>query len=414
VVTVLIAARALNRAGALTLPFLAVLLGRRLHASADQIGVILSGYGLATIPSRLAGGRLADTLGARATIVLGLLATAAAQVAIALSSTLTAAAVSIVGLGLVFEIYEPPTQALLADHTPAADHPAVFGRLAAALAGAGIVAGLVASLLGRADLHWVFLLDAATCVGCAIAVHAAVRPGPSDRLWPAHASVRRPAVEPGLVSRRPSASFGSAFGDRRLLALLGAGTAFAIVYLQTTVVLPLTLAARHRPAADLGLLMTTSAVTIVAGQVVLKRRRWPRFPASAAGYLLVGAGFAATGLATTRPEFIGATTLWSTGDLILLGRATSIVAGLAPPGERGRYLATYGISWGVAAVVAPLTGTRLLALGGPAAPWIAAAAACMVLASLQPAIGRLVARGPAEPRTEPAPMTETRHARCAG
>ena len=468
-VTVLIAARALNRAGALTLPFLALLLGRRLHASTDQIGLIMSGYGLATIPSRLTGGRLTDALGARATIVLGLLATAAAQVAIACSSTRATAAASIIGLGLVFEIYEPPTQSLLADHTPVADHPRVFGRLAAALSAAGIVAGLVASLLGRLDLRWLFLADAATCTGCAAVVFAAVRqPSPL-----AHASPLRPIkpeppatptgaprqrvakrpeapatptgaprqrfakrpvapekptptattgtawqrmakrptapdrnaamrrAVPGAAARQPQTlgrrgpgelraprGYRRALRDRRLLALLAVGTVFAVVYLQATVVLPLTLAARHRPPGDLGLLLTTSAATVVVGQVATKRWRWRHLPACVAGYLLLGVGFAACGLVTTRGGFVGATVLWSLGDLILLGRTTSIVAGLAPPGERGRYLAAYGISWGIAAVAAPLTGTHLLAAGGPTTPWIAAAATCGLLAAVQPALRR--------------------------
>ena len=71
-VLVLVAARAVNQLGAFTLPFLAVVLVRDRHASLATAGLVTALFGVATIPSRLAGGRLADRIGNRGTIVLGL------------------------------------------------------------------------------------------------------------------------------------------------------------------------------------------------------------------------------------------------------------------------------------------------------------------------------------------------------
>ena len=85
-----------------------------------------------------------------------------------------------------------------------------------------------------------------------------------------------------------------------------------------------------------------------------------------------------------------ATVLWSLGDLVLLGRATAVVAGLAPAGTRGGYLATYGLGWGVAAVVGPLVGTRLFAAGGPVLLWSVLGVVCLGLAVAQPVVRREV------------------------
>ena len=63
VVWALVAARAVNRVGAFTLPFLGVVLTVEFGASLAQTGLILALFGLATIPSRLLGGVLADRLG---------------------------------------------------------------------------------------------------------------------------------------------------------------------------------------------------------------------------------------------------------------------------------------------------------------------------------------------------------------
>ena len=71
-VWLLVAARAVNRLGAFTLPFLSLTLVAELGASVAQAGYLLAVFGLATIPSRLLGGRLSDRWGTRATIVGGL------------------------------------------------------------------------------------------------------------------------------------------------------------------------------------------------------------------------------------------------------------------------------------------------------------------------------------------------------
>ena len=65
-VWILVVARAVNRIGAFTLPFLGVVLSVEFGASLTTTGLILAMFGAATIPSRLLGGQLADRLGAGA------------------------------------------------------------------------------------------------------------------------------------------------------------------------------------------------------------------------------------------------------------------------------------------------------------------------------------------------------------
>ncbi len=372
-VWVLVVARAVNRLGAFTLPFLTVTLVQAFDASVVQAGYLLAAFGVATIPSRLFGGRLADRIGGRATITVGLAGTAVAQLALALSPTLGAAGVAVAVLGLVFEIYEPPSQAIVADVTTPEQRPTAYGLMAGAMAAAGMAAGLLATVVAGIDLRWLFVVDAATCAACALLVAA---------------SLPRGSVE--AVPRS-----GSAWRDLRLLTMLGAGTVFAVVYLQIAIALPLTLTARRLPVAHTGILLTVSAATLVLGQPLLHRawlRRLDDFAAMAVGYLFLGCGLLAMGMVTSLPAFAAATVAWSVGDLVLLGRAYTVVASLAPAGARGGYLAAYGVSWGLAAVVAPLVGTQLLALGGPPLLWSALAVACLVLAVAQPVVRRHVTR----------------------
>ena len=389
-VWVLVVARAVNRLGAFTLPFLAVTLVREFDASVPQAGRLLAAFGLATIPSRLFGGHLADRIGGRATIVVGLVGTAAAQVLLAVAPTLAVAGVAAVLLGLVFEIYEPPSQALVADVTTAEQRPVAFGLLAGAMAAAGMAAGLLAAAVAGFDLRWLFAVDAATCLACALLV-----------------GLRLPRGQVAVVPERRSA-----WRDRRLLLLLATGTGFAVVYLQIAITLPLTLVARGLPVGHTGILLTVSAVTLVVAQPLLQVgtvRRLDDFSAMTVGYLLLGAGLLMTGFAHGLPAFVVATVLWSLGDLLLLGRAYTVVAALAPTGARGGYLATYGLSWGVAAVVAPLLGTGLLAAGGAPLAWSVLAGLCLLLAAAQTVVRRGVSGGtPPSTAARPAPRPAPR------
>ncbi|WP_309505457.1 MFS transporter [Streptomyces phytophilus] len=382
-VWVLIAARAVNRLGAFSLPFLAVLITARYGAAPATAGLVVAVFGFATIPSRLAGGRLADRFGRRRTMVAGLAGCAVAQAGIAAAPGLAVVMGFTVLLGLVFELYEPPSQAMIADAVGEAARVRAYSLLNAALAVAGLAAGVIAAGLGRWDLRWLFVADAVTCLLCALVVRVAL---PADR--------------PGTRGRGGGVARIAPWRDRMLLAMLFTGTLFAAVYLQIAVTLPLALAERGLEPADAGLLLAVSALTIVAGQPLLRleplsARSGPA--AFAAGGVLLAAGLAGYAVADGFGTHIVATVVWSLGDLLLVGRALAVVAELAPPGGTGRYLAVYGTGWGIAGVAAPLLGTQLLERAGVAAMWSAMAGLCVVLAVVQPAValaaGRRAARG---------------------
>ncbi|MET7311596.1 MFS transporter [Streptomyces sp. NPDC005571] len=382
-VWLLIAARAINRLGAFSLSFLTVLITTRFGASVATARLISAAFGLATIPSRLAGGRLSDRIGRRRTIVFGLVGCAVAQVGIAAADSLAVAAGFAVLLGLVFELYEPPSQAMIADAVGTTDRVRAYSLMNAALAAAGMGAGLLAASLGRWDLRWLFVADATTCLICALAVRVAL---PAD-LPAAH----RLSEETAEVAP---------WRDRALMVMLASGTLFALIYLQIMIMLPLSLGQRGLQPADAGLLLTASALTIVAGQPLLRWKLVSALPTAAgftSGYALLTLGLAGYAVAHTLGFFLAATVVWSLGDLLLMGRAYALVAALAPPAGTGRYMAAYGTSWGIAGIAAPLAGTQLLQHAGVTTLWITMATACLALSAIQPAIGRIVSARTSQP-----------------
>jgi len=378
-VWILVVARAVNRIGAFTLPFLGVVLTVEFGASLGQTGLILAVFGAATIPSRLLGGQLADRLGRRLTIVLGLSGCAIAQLWIALSHTLWSAVLATILLGLAFEIYEPPSQAMIADVTEPSDRPAAYGLYSAALAAAGVLAGLLAAAISHGDLRWLFVADAITCLSCAALVAIALRG--DARLGTEVAKAAGPAVPVPPDERQQVVSV---WRDRRLLLLLAGGTIFATIYMQIIIGLPLTLLEQGLPKSGIGIILAISAVTLIAAQRLLRVQHLDDFRSIAIGYVLLAAGLVVCAVADTLAVFVIAAILWSLGDLFLLTRYLTQASGLAPDQARGRYLAVFGRSWGIATTIAPLTVTQLLESAGPRGLWLTSAAVAVALAVLQP------------------------------
>jgi MFS family permease len=375
-VRLLLVARVVDRLGGFSLTFLPVLLVGAYGASLRTAGLVGAAFGLATIPSRLLGGRLADRIGRRGTIVLGLSGCAAAQLVLATAPALAVASVGAVALGLCFEIYEPPSQALLADLTPPPQRAAAYSALGAAIAAAGVVAGLLAALVAGVGLRWLFVLDAATCLACAGVVQVGLPGG-------------RRSLEGGerVGGRSP-------WRDPRLRVMLATGTGFATVYMAMMVGLPLSLHAEGAAAWWAGVLLTVSAVTVIVGRHLPISRRQDPFGRMRSGFALLalGLGLAATVAAAggTGVAYVVPVLVWSLGDVVLLGEPFAVVAGLAEPAGRGRYLAAYGVSWGVATTVAPLLAAGLLDGGGPALLWSSCAAGAVVLAVVQSRVRRAV------------------------
>lgn len=379
-VRLLLLARVVNQLGAFSLPFLTALISTDHGVGLTTSGLVAAAFGLATIPSRLAGGRLADRIGRRTTILLGLCGCAVAQLAIAAGTSLVWTVGAAVLLGLAFELYEPPSQAIIGESVPERQRVQAFSLLSAALAAGGMGAGLLAALLGRWDLHWLFVADAVTCLACALLVRLAL---PHDRPAP-------PEPGHGATAVRP-------LRDRALLTVLATGTAYALINQQTVMALPLALARQGLPAADAGLLFTATAATTVLAQPLIRSARALRLTtpvALAVAHLLLAAGLTGYALARTLPALLASAVVWGLGDLVIMGRVYALVTDLAPPGATGRYLSVFGTSWGVAATLAPVLGTQLIARAGSTTLWSTMAALCLLLAALHLRVGP-------RPRSEP-------------
>ncbi|GLY82966.1 MFS transporter [Actinoallomurus iriomotensis] len=350
-----------NRLGTMVEPFLAFYLTGVRGFSVTATGAVLALFGLGSVFSQTLGGVLADRVGRRATLSGGMLATAAAMLALGYVTATPMVVAVVFVLGITIDIYRPASQALVADLVPPAHRPRAYGLLFWAINLGFAVAMVFGGTLSRAGFSWLFWIDAVTCAVFAVLVWRAV---PETR-------TRRADREPG--------GFGDVLRDRVAVASVLIVFGYAFVYLQAYSTLPLAMRHAGLPPQAYGLAMAVNGIGIVIVQPLtvawLARRDASRV--LAAGMGTVGLGFGLTALAGSTTMFAATVLVWTLGEVLFAAVSSAIIADLAPPHLRGRYGGLYGTAFSVAALLGPLGGSWLLG-HGTWLPWVTCAAVCAV------------------------------------
>lgn len=211
--------------------------------------------------------------------------------------------------------------------------------------------------------------------------------------------VRDPANgEPGSA-KRPPAGYRMVLADRPFLGLTAANFLTALGYAALSVLFPLYITTwLHGPDSLTGAAFTVNTAlcagigVLVASRV---RRSGARRTRSAAlGSLLFAAAFVGQiVLGTVRPgqtatlvALLAIVVVYTVGELVHSPSGGALSVSAAPEAVRGRYLATYQLSYSLATALAPSLFTGLLALDGRL-PWaflaVAALGAAFALTRLE-------------------------------
>jgi MFS family permease len=354
-----------NRLGGAVGPFLALYLTGSRGFSTAQAGVVLTAYGLGSAIGQPVGGMLADRVGRRTTLLVGLVGTALALVAVGAATGFAALLATVLVYGVLLDLVRPAVQAAVADVVPAPDRVRAYALNFWAINFGFAVAVPLGGFLAERGYWWLFALDAATCLAFAALV-----------AW------RLPETRPPRRSDTPVGALRDVVADRLLLALVACVVLQAAVYLQAFTTLPLVLRDDGLGASGYGLVLGLNGLLIIALQpaVLGLLARRDRGKLLLVAGLLQGGGVALHGLADSLLGHAAVVVVWTVGEVLQAGLLATVVAGLAPAHLRGRYLGVFGASFGIAGLVAPLGGTQLLAQLGEGALWGACAAAGAVSA----------------------------------
>ncbi|MBP2702546.1 MFS transporter [Microbispora sp. RL4-1S] len=333
-------------------PFIGIYLTQARGMSLAAAGLVMTTFGAGSLLSQPVAGWLTDRFGRRVTLTGGMTATAVTFVALGYTTSLAGIVVAMLVLGVVVDAYRPASQALVADLVSPDDRPRAYGLLFWAINLGFAVAMVSGGWLVRSGFTVLFWVDAITSLVFGVLVWRAI-------------PERRPARE-----ERQEGGFAAVFRDRPMAVFVLISFGYALVYLQAYTTLPLAMTGGGLTPGAYGVAMAVNGVLIVLVQPLTNSwvsRRDP-FRTLAGGFVLVAVGLGLTALVSTTAGYALTVGVWTVGEIFTAGIPGAIVASLAPAHLRGRYSGAYGLAWSAGGLLAPLLGTRLLAVS-PSVVW---------------------------------------------
>jgi MFS family permease len=375
---VLWAGMLVNRLASFVITFLALYLVQDRGFSTSQAGRVVAVYGLGLLLAGPVGGALADRIGRRRTMLIGL--------------TLGGGCVAVLGFlrdpawltsfaflaALTGDVYRPAAQAAVADVVEPPDRARAYGLIYWAVNLGWAISLTVAGFVAERSMLALFLADATTSLAFALIVLARV---PETR--PAH-HAPAPVVH-GLLR---------VFGDGPFMVFLGLHLAVLLVFTQFQLAAPLDYAAHGVGPLRFSLIMAFNGVGVVVLQPLLSTRlgRHDGARVLALSSLLIGLGFGLNVFAGSLTAYLAGALLYTVGEVLGFPVASAIVADLAPPDLRGRYQGAFHMAWGLAFTLSPLVGGEVLHRFGGRTLWLG----CLVVGALAAALH--LAAGPARRR----------------
>ncbi|MBB4987197.1 MDR family MFS transporter [Streptomyces nymphaeiformis] len=355
-----------NRTGAFVLTFLSLYLTVELGHSAWFAGLVVALHGLGGVAGSPLGGMLTDRWGRRPTMVSMHLAAAACAAALAVVTSAWAIAAVVLLMGVAMQAVRPSINATIADMVPAHDVRRAYAlnywalNLGFAIASIG---GGAAMFLGYRTL---FVVDAVATTLCALIVFLRL---PETRPETPTDTAGEPVAEERV-------SMLTVLRDAPFRTLVLLNLLVCLVFTAPWIGLPLTMAGQGLSPSSYGVVIAVNGIVIVGFQLLVNKLTDKRSPVVllSLSALLFAFGTGATALAGSPVAFAATVIVWTIGEMIHVPTNAAATARLAPEHARGRYQGVMGMSWAVAAFVAPIGAGAIVDGPGPDVLWAACAA----------------------------------------
>jgi MFS family permease len=348
---ILVAADASRALGSgLWVPYWALYLTQELDASEAQAGALIAvagGMGLVGAPL---GGYLADRIGRRPTILLGLAIGSAGMLAYGTASSLLLLAVITPLWAVSSDIESPATSAAIADLVEPRLRTEAFGlKRQAQNVFFALGPPLGAAITLVLSMQWLFILAALATAIFLVIVLVAV-----------------PETRVAAEQNEERVHFGVALRDRALL-LLAVGTGLGtIVYVQFDSVLGVFLhEERGYAIATWGFLFGINPILVALLQYPIARwagRRSARAVLTA-GVLLEGVALFALWPGSPVPLLVAAIVVLALGEMLVAPVAAAVAAALAPTALRGSYQGILDLGFAVSFAPGTFVGLWLVGAG---------------------------------------------------
>jgi len=351
--------------GSLLFPFFALYITKRFNVGMSEVGILFAIFSISSFLGSMVGGALTDRLGRKGVLIFSLIATSFSSVAMGLAGSLQAFYLLAVMVGILVDIGGPAHQAVVADLLPEKKRAEGYGILRVAFNVSVVIGPAIGGFLAARSYLLLFITDAIISLITAAVIYFAL-------------PETKPETAPGLAPESMAGSFRGyivVLRDRIFVLFMIASMMMAMVYMNMNTTLGVYLRDVHsEPEYRYGLILSLNAIMVVFLQFPITRRieGFPPMLMMALGTFLYALGFAMYGFVSAYSLFLLAMVIITIGEMVAVPVSQAIVANLAPEDKRGRYMAVYGISWGIPFAVGPYLAGQVMDNMDPRILWYAA------------------------------------------
>jgi MFS family permease len=358
--------------GTLLFPFFALYITQKFGVGMTEAGILLGIMSAFGLVGNLAGGALTDRFGRKQLILFGLVFSALSTLSFGLVNEIRYMYPLVIMVGLIGHVSGPAHDAMIADILPEEKRQEGFGILRVVGNLAWIIGPTIGGFVANINFFYLFVIDAV--ISCLVALMF-------FRMLPE----TKPQVHAEAHMQEQESILQTVIGYRVVLvnfafmAFLIANMLMLIVYQQMYGTLSVFLRDVHNiDPQRYGLLMTTSAITVVLFQFMVSR--WLRgrapFLMMAFGTVFYMIGFAMFGFVSVFWLFAAAIVVITIGEMIVVPVSQGLAANFAPADMRGRYMAIFGLSWAIPSTIGPGAAGYILDNFNPNLLWYIGGALC--------------------------------------
>ncbi|MBA3945141.1 MAG: MFS transporter [Herpetosiphonaceae bacterium] len=317
--------------------------------AAASIGLVLGARQFTQQGLTVASGMLADRVGAKLLICLGLTIRIAGFVLLAWATTLPLLFSACVLAAVGGALFESPRAAAIAALTRP-DERQRFYSLSGAIGGIGMAVG---PLLGTALLRVNFSLAALVGAAC-FSVNLI------------QTLVMVPAVRVSVRNERLTHGLRLVIRDRAFVGFVALLTGYWFVWVQINISLPLMAEQLTGTSTSVGIIYAVNAVMVVTLQYPLVRvfgRRFDQLSLLTAGMVMMSIGIGSVAFAHSLAGLIVSVVVFSLGGLIVQPTQQTITASLARPASLGSYFGISSLALAIGGGLGNYCGGLLYGLG---------------------------------------------------
>ena len=348
----------INRAGTMVIPFLSLYLTENRSFSLEEVGWILSFFGLGSVAGSWVGGKLVDRIGHYKTMTLSLLVSGIFFIFLQFPTTFWGICTGIFLVMLVADAFRPAVFVAINAYSKPQNRTRSITLIRLAInlgfSAGPAVGGLIIAGYGYSGLFWV---DGITCILAGLLLLKLLNP-------------KKAVANAAEFLSLPK----SVMSDKPYLVFIGAMILFGFVFLQYFSTMPLYYARIHYLSEfEIGVLLGLNGFLIFLFEMplikFLEAKKRSALVHIITGTVLVALSFLLINLTGWAGVLVAGMLFLTLGEMIAFPFSNSFALKRAEGGKQGSYMALYSIAFSIGHIFGHNSGMQLINKFGYVLTW---------------------------------------------